>query len=305
MRRLIPTRLLDGIRPWYLTPEIRLWGIINLVWANILADNCVDLAAQMSFYFTLALFPFLLILAAIVGWLPFTGLWNTGLEWITRYLPAESRPFVLHTVFSLSRGHTGFFSLGVVATLWSVSSGFVSLMESLSLAYDARDTRGFWRKRWISLLAILWTVSFCIVALSLLNVGPWIGDALGKRFGPHVLFWMGARVLRWITALSMLSIGLSLLDWALPNVRRAWRIITPGVAFAAFSLVVGSIMFNYYAQHLSSYSATYGALTASIILITWIYIASLILLIAAETNRVLEKLRGDVPAPAASTKLRD
>jgi membrane protein len=282
--------LLDGTQPWHLTRQIRFWDVVHLVWANVLADNCVDLAAQMSFYFALALFPFLLILASIVGWLPFTGLWDKVLEWITRYLPVESQRFVLDTVFGLTRGHTGFLSLGIVATVWSASSGFVSLMESLSLAYDVRDTRGFWKKRAIAVVAQFCTIVFCLLAFGLVNLGPWLGVALARRFGAHAAFQLGVGTFRWVMTSLVLWAGLSILDYALPNVRRPWRMITPGVVFAALSLVGASLLFNFYVKHLASYSATYGTLTASIILITWIYIASLILLVAAETNRVVEKI---------------
>jgi membrane protein len=281
---------LDGREPWHLTREIRFWDVVHLVRANVLADNCVDLAAQMSFYFALALFPFLLILAAIVGWLPFTGLWDEVLEWITRSLPVESQRFVLDAVVGLTHGHAGFLSLGVVATVWSASSGFVSLMESLSLAYDVRDTRSFWKKRAIAVVALFCTVLFCLVAFGLLSFGPWFGYALARRFGAHAAFQVGVAVFRLAMTFILLCAGLSILDYALPNVRRPWKIITPGVLVAALSLVSASMVFNFYVKHLASFSATYGTLTASIILITWIYIASLILLIAAETNRVVEKI---------------
>jgi membrane protein len=288
---------LDGKEPWHLTREIRFWDVVHLVRANVVADNCVDLAAQMSFYFALALFPFLLILAAIIGWLPFTGLWDEVLEWITRSLPLESQRFVLDAVVGLTHGHAGFLSLGIVATVWSASSGFVSLMESLSLAYDVRDTRSFWRKRAIAVVALFCTVVFCLLAFGLLSLlGPWLGVSLARRFGAHAAFPLGVAVLHWGMAFVLLCAALSILDCALPNVRRPWRIITPGVLVAALSLVGASMMFNFYVKHLASFSATYGTLTASIILITWIYIASLILLIAAETNRVVEKI-GAVVTP--------
>ena len=95
----------------------------------------------MSFYFVLSLFPFFMIIAGFVGLLPSTTLWQNFAQWITDYLPTQSRRVVFETILDLSRGSAGFLSFGLIATLWSASSGFVGLMESLSRAYGSSDTR--------------------------------------------------------------------------------------------------------------------------------------------------------------------
>ena len=88
-------------------------------------------------YFSLALFPFFLVLAVLVGWLPSTSIWKPFATWTVTYLPAESRSLVFSIIVSLSNGSTGILSFGLLSAVWSASLGFVSLMESLSVTYGS------------------------------------------------------------------------------------------------------------------------------------------------------------------------
>src|SRR5579864_6156769 len=90
-------------------------GILRPVWQRIRIDDCFDLAAQMSFYFVLSLFPFCLVLAVIVGWLPSSALWKSFATWIVTYLPADSRQLVFSTILGLVRYPPGFLSFGLIA----------------------------------------------------------------------------------------------------------------------------------------------------------------------------------------------
>src|SRR5690242_19477793 len=72
-------------------------GIFGCVWQRIQYDDCFDLAAQMSFYFVLSLFPLCLVLAVVVGWLPSSALWKSFATWIVTYLPTDSRQLIFST----------------------------------------------------------------------------------------------------------------------------------------------------------------------------------------------------------------
>src|SRR5262249_35160683 len=105
--------------------------LLKRTWRKIQADNCINLAAQMSYFFVLSLFPFLLFLAAVIGYLPFTDLWSKVLTWITQYFPGDYQRLVLDTVLGLTKGRTRFLSAGLLTTIWVASSGIVSLIEAL------------------------------------------------------------------------------------------------------------------------------------------------------------------------------
>src|ERR1700730_5981678 len=129
---------------------------------RVVADGCTDLPAQMSFYFVLSLVPFFLVLASFVGWLPTTSLWEQPVRWITTYLPQASCR-VIFTFLDLTHEYTTFLSIGLLAMIWSASSGFVSLMEAFSIAYGVKVSRSTLKKRLIAIVATLATAIFFLL----------------------------------------------------------------------------------------------------------------------------------------------
>jgi membrane protein len=273
---------------------LRLYGtpsaVFSRIWRRIQDDNCIDLAAQTSFYFVLSMFPFCLIIAGLVGWLPSKTIWNGFAAWAVTYLPTESRQLVFSTILGLARYSTGFLSFGLITAIWSASSGFVSLMESLSLAYGTKDGRSLWRKHAIAILVTILAAVFALANFGLMAFGHWGLEILPA----HFRMWPGSRMVwdsgRWIITLVLMCIGVDLLNFVLPVVRRPWHWLTPGTAFAVLAFVFSSALFNLYFQHFSEYPKLYGTLGGFIILMLWIYLASLILLVGAEADNEIEKL---------------
>src|SRR5262249_50120594 len=142
--------------------RISIKELAKRVWKEIDTDNVPGLAAQTSYYFVLALFPFLIFLAALVGTLPFTGLWDEVLSWITLHLPAKSQRLIFETVNRLTRGWGGFLSLGLLGTTWAACSGLMNLMCSLNAAYEVKETRNFWKRLGLAFL-ILFVLNFLFV----------------------------------------------------------------------------------------------------------------------------------------------
>ena len=261
--------------------------------ARVRADDCVDLAAQMSFYFVLASFPFFLVLAALVGSLPSTNLWQALVEWITTYLPEGSRRLLFSVILDLTHGYTKFLSFGLLATIWSASSGFVSLMEALSIAHGVKETRGYWKTRIIAVAATLAAAIFFLLGFTITTIGHDLAILLsflyrGTRFAGSKLFW---EIARWIANLALILIAIDLVNYFLPNVKRSWHWLTPGTSFVTLTFVLASVCFDFYIRHSPLISRIYGALAGVIIFMFWIYMSSLILLIGAETDTVIEELK--------------
>lgn len=264
--------------------------MIKSIWTEAMSDNCIDLAAQMSFYFSLSLFPFCIVVAALVGWLPSTTVWHNLAQWMTTYLPRDARRMVFLTILSLTENSTSFLSIGLLATIWTASSGFVSLMESLTAAYGFKETRGFWRKRVIAICATLAGAIFFVGSFALLTFGHWIAGLVSLRTEYIVQLHLPWEVGRWIASVLLMVLGLDLMNYFLPNLRRRWHWMTPGTAFVVLTMIAGSAAFNFYLHRFSSYPRFYGAMAAFVILLTWIYLVSFILLIGAETDSVIENL---------------
>jgi membrane protein len=263
-------------------------GLFARIWQRVQDDDCVDLAAQISFFFSLSLLPYCLVLAAIVGWLPSTLLWKSFATWIVTYLPRQSQHLIFSTILGLSDYSAGFLSVGLITAVWSASSGFVSLMESLSVVYVGKDTRSYWHKHAIAAVVAMLTMVFSLGAFGLMAFGRWgtnwFSSEVGRISITHIAWEAG----RWLVTLIVMCIAVDLANYFLPDVKRPWRWVSPGTAFAVLTLVVSSAGFNLYIQHFSSYPRIYGAIGGFIILMLWIYIASLILLIGAETDREME-----------------
>ncbi len=263
-------------------------GLFRRIWRRIQEDDCVDLAAQISYFFSLSLFPFCLLLTVIVGWLPSTTAWHSFATWMVAYLPKQSQHLVFSTILGLSHHSTGFFSFGLVAALWSASSGFVSLMESLSVVYQGRDSRSFLRKHVIGSCVAILAIAFAMTAFWIMALGHWgygwLTDLFGEWKGSDLTLVLG----RWAVTAVVMGLAIDLAYYYLPDGRRPWRWITWGTVFAVLALAGSTAAFNVYVQHFNSYPQLYGALGGFILLLIWIYLISLILLIGAETDRVLE-----------------
>lgn len=285
-----PTALRESSKQFYR-------ALVKEVWTDIWADNCIDLAAQMSFYFVLSAFPFLLVIASVIGWLPSTNVWHNFAEWMSNYLPQYARPAFFHTVLGLTHGYSSFLSAGLIAMIWSASSGFVSLIQSLNIAYEVKETRGFWKQRLIALAAAALAAIFLLGSFGLLTGGR-IAVTLVAKDVPwiqHFRVWF--EIARWVTTLGLLLIGLDLMNHFLPDRKRRWRWYTPGTLFAMALFVGTAFGFSVYVQDFANYSRVYGALAGAIILLLWVYAFSLILLVGAEIDDAWDRQKGE-QAPA-------
>lgn len=272
--------------------------LLKKVWADVWSDDCVDLAAQMSFYFILSVFPFFLVIASVIGWLPTTNVWHNFAQWMSDYLPRYARDTFFHTVLGLTHGYSSFFSAGLIAMIWSASSGFVSLIQSLNIAYEVKETRGFWKQRLIAVIAVVLAAIFLLGSFGLLTVGHSLVSVMGKDVTWVARFGLWFEMARWLTTLALILIGLDLMNYFLPDHKRQrWRWVTPGTIFAALLFVGTAFAFKVYVSDFADYSRVYGALAGGVILLVWVYVFSLILLVGAEVDNSFEKLKGHkVPA---------
>lgn len=266
-------------------------GVYGKVWDRVQSDDCVDMAAQMSFFFSLSLVPFCLALAVVIGWLPSTALWRAFATWIVSYLPSRSQHLIFTTILGLADYSAGFLCFGLIMAVWSASSGFVSLMESLSVVYCGRETRSYLRKHVVATCVTVIAMAFALASFGLMAFGRWGSHwfsilRMGRWHIPRLALQAGG----WFFSVVLLCLAIDIVYFALPDAKRRWRWLTPGTAFVVITFFALSNGFNTYFQHFSSYPRIYGALAGFIILMLWIYIACLIILIGAETDHVIEGL---------------
>ena len=265
--------------------------LLRKIWYRLNLDDCPDLAAQVSFYFVLSLFPFFLVLASVLGWIPTTERWEGFADWVTTYFPSQARRLVLTTMLELSHGYAGFLSLGLIGTVWSASSGFMSLMDALSIAYGVKDGRSYMKKRVIAICATLVAAIFVLVSFALWNLGHAIAGIVTSDLRYFIFFETQWKFARWLATLLLMCLGIDLMNYFLPAAGLPWRWITPGTVFVALAFATATILFNLYVAYGSNIPKVYGTLAGFIVLMLWIYAANLILLIGAETDTALRELR--------------
>ncbi len=274
-----------------LAAQLRRREFAERVWSELYANDVTGLAAEMSYYFVLAIFPFLIFLAALVGMLPFTGAWHGVLSWILLYFPRQSQGMVLEIVLSLTQGRTGFLSLGLLGTTWAASSGLLSLMTALNVVYGVKETRGFTKRLGLAFLMVFVLAVLVLSTFGLLTAADWLGQGLALHSMGLVSAPAVWRVTRWIISVVLLGVSIAILGCTMPNLRRRGLPVAPGVAFIVVGWLVSTAGFNLYAQYIGTFNKTYGILGVFVILMVWIYLSSLIILTGAEINSVLSKMK--------------
>jgi membrane protein len=269
----------------------------RLIW-RINEDEVFGRAAQLSYYFLLALFPLLLVLINLLGYMAQEGsdLRNKLLTYLAAVMPSSAVALVRTTLdeISASRGG-GKVSLGILAALWAASNGMGAVSQTLNSAYNVVETRAWWKVRLISVLLTLALAVLIVAALAIVLNGGSIGDALAGGYGLSIVFTTVWSILQWPIALVFVLATFNLIYNFAPDIGWDQRRWFPAGAFVAVGLwLLISFGFRLYLHFFDSYSVTYGSLGAVIILMLWFYLTGVAILIGGEVNcEVDEKCNWD------------
>lgn len=266
----------------------------RLLVAEISADDVPGLAAEMAFRFLFALFPFLLFLAALVG---FVGarvgadnLFATAMDFIAVLAPPEVQHILDDWVAGVVASQSpGLLSLGAAGALWGAAGGIGTLVKGLNRAYDAETERPFWLAQGLALLTALVLAILMLGGIALYASGEWLGRLLAARLGLGDLFLVVWTVLRGPGVAASLALALLFIYAVLPNTRVGLRQAAPGALFATAGWVLLTLGFSLYLSNFGSYDRTFGSLGAAAILMLWMYFVSVVLLIGGELNALLAK----------------
>ena len=276
------------------------------VYTETTEDGILDYAAQLSYYFLLALFPALLFLISLLGY--FAGAdsqLRAGLfRYLSAVLPGEASQLVAKTINDVTQGSGGGkLSFGIVATLWAASYGMTAMSESLNVAYDLRETRPWWKVR-LTAIALTVVLSFLIVtALVLVLYGHELADTVALRIGMGDEFALTWKVVQWPIVLVFVLLSFELIYYFAPDsYDRDWKWLTPGSVIGVALWLLVSFAFRLYLHFFNTYSTTYGSLGAVIILMLWFYFSGAAILVGGEINSEIEDETAKRAAPDAKRK---
>jgi membrane protein len=257
------------------------------VWKEFSHDDVFGKAAELSYYFLLALFPALLFIVSLLGFFagPGTELRATLFQTLNSILPQGSSELVTKTVNEVSgAAGAGKLTFGVVMALWAASGGLSALISTLNVAYEVKETRNWFKVKGIAIALTLELVFLIIVALTVVLFGGKLGDMAAQRLGWHgfkaVWQWM-----QWPLVLVAMLLAFASIYYFAPNLKKPeWYWVSPGAVVGLLVWLAVSFGFRFYLQFFNSYSKTYGSLGAVIILMLWFYLTGLALLVGGEVN---------------------
>ena len=281
------------------------WFVARKTAHEFLRDRSPDLAAALTYYAVLALFPAAIALISLVG---LVGEGRSSVDAVLdvmRDVGAGSVAGTLEpTLVELSKG-TGAgwaFVLGLAGALWSASGYVGAFGRAVNEMYDVREGRPIWKLRPVTIL--LTAVLLVLSALTLLGlvVSGSVAEAIGSVLGvgdTTVTLW---GIAKWPVMLLVVAVIVALLYWGTPNVRYPrFRWISPGAATAIVAWIVLSALFGLYVSTFGSFSKTYGSLAGAIVFLLWLWLTNLALLFGAELDAELERgreLHAGLPAEA-------
>lgn len=262
-------------------------------------DDISGLAAELSYRFFLALFPFFIFLAALGGFI--AAAVSSGdptqqlMDQIGGALPADARSILQDQVRGVLDSRSGgLLSIGIIGAIWASSGAVKALIKALNRVYDVPETRSFWRS---TSLALAMTVagSVCILgSFGLLLATQAFGSDIAGALGAGGAFELTVALARWPVVVVLVMFAVGLVYWLAPNMDVPFRWVSPGAVTFTFVWLITAIAFGLYVANFGSYNKTYGTLGGVVVLLTWLYLSNLMLLLGAEINATLAESKDPV-----------
>lgn len=261
---------------------------LKQLYKRIIDADVFGLASQLAYFFLLSLFPFLIFLVTLLGYLPIDPI--SFMDFIETYAPAEITELINSNLANLvGNQNGGLLSIGIIGTLWSASNGVNAITKAFNQAYEVEEDRSFIIARLIAVILTLAMIVVIIIALVLPVFGRMIGVYIFSLFNLSDSFlqvWNTLRLI--ISTVAFFAVLLTLYKLA-PNLHIKLKNAVWGAIFATFAWQLVSFLFSFYVNTLGNYSATYGSLGAVIVLMIWFYISGIIIITGGVINATIRE----------------
>ena len=269
---------------------------IPLTWTELvkrtvretISDNALGLAAQLAFYFLLALVPAIAFVVAVASFFP-PRLLGDMVSSLAGFAPPDVVRILREQLDGLAGGaNGGILTAGLAMALWSSSAAIVSIIDAMNRAYDIEEGRPWWQVRLTAIVLTVGLAVFVVVAFALVLVGPDVADRLlsGGQLG--AAFAMTWKIVQWPIVMAIIAVAIACINYFAPDAEQDWAWVTPGAVLATILWLVASLAFKFYLARFGDYNATYGSLGGVVILMLWFYLSGLAILIGAEMNAEIE-----------------
>jgi membrane protein len=269
-------------------------GVLKRTLREFKSDNLTDLAAALTYYGVLSIFPMIIVLVSVLGLIGHSAT-QPLIDNLSKVAPGPAKQIftsAIHNVQS-GKGTAGIlFVAGLLGALWSASGYIAAFMRASNVVWDVEEGRPIYKTIPIRVAVTLVTVILLTVtALAVVltgSVATQVANVLGLGSGAVTVF----DIAKWPIMLIIVSLILAVLYWAGPNVRQPGiRWISPGSVLAVVVWIIASAAFAFYVASFSSYNKTYGALGGIVVFLVWLWITNVVILLGAELNAELERGR--------------
>ena len=264
--------------------------VVRRVVNGISKQRIVLVAAGVTFYALLAIFPAIAALVALYGLVADPATVVEHVEKLSGLLPGGALDVIRDQIARIAaqpRGTLGFaFVGGLVVSLWSANGGVKALFDALNVVYVEKENRGFFRVTAVSLAFVVGGILFLLLAVGAVVAVPVALRHIGIPAVGKSIISIG----RWPILFVIVALVIALIYRFGPNrTNPEWRWISWGSAFAAIAWLAMSALFSWYAANFGNYNETYGSLGAVIGFMTWIWLSAIVILTGAEIDSVLER----------------
>ncbi|MYR08556.1 YihY family inner membrane protein [Gordonia sp. SID5947] len=279
------------------------WYVLRKCAREFSRDQCTDLAAALTYYAVLSLFPALLAMVSLLG------IFGQGQKTVDSVLqlvddlgPSSAVDTLRGPVQQLVEAPSAGFALviGLAGALWSASGYVGAFGRAMNRMYEVDEGRPVWKLRplmlGVTLLALVMAAAVAVMVAVSGPIAKSVGDVIGLG-DTAVTVW---NIARWPVVLVFVVVIVAILYYATPNVQQPkFRWVSVGAVVAILTWIIASVLFGLYVANFGSYNKTYGALAGVIVFLLWLWLTNLALLFGAEIDAELERgrqLQAGLPA---------
>ena len=258
-------------------------------------DQCPDLAAALTYYSVLSIFPALLALVSLLGIVGQPEK-TTGalLDIVQGFAPADTVDAIREPVQQLSSNSAAGLTLvlGILTALWSASGYVGAFGRAMNRIYEIDEGRPFIKLRGTMLAVTIATVLIVVLLAAMLVLSGPVAESVGNALGVGGTVLTIWNVAKWLVIVLLVVAAIAILYYATPNVKQPkFRWMSLGSAIALVIFLLASLAFGFYVANFSSYNETYGTIGGVIISLLWLWILNMSLLFGAEFDAEMERGR--------------
>lgn len=249
-------------------------------------DDIFALAAQLAYYLILSFFPFLIFLLTLIGFSNLDSMEVLGA--LRAMLPTSAFELIYNVIIEvIEKQNTGLLGASLLLVVWSASSAFRAVIKGINKAYGLNENRSFIKRAFIAIICTFSLAFVILLTLILLVFGGLIGNLIAYYLPHPIIVYRIWNFLRYILVIFMMILIFASIYRYTPSKRLKWKEVFPGAIACTVGWLVVSLGFSFYINNFSNYSKIYGGLGAVIILITWLYLTSIILITGGEINSII------------------